>query len=98
MSPVSRALPAELTIYTAADTHRRCLAWLDDAAAAGVVALDASTVEQADAAGVQLLLSLARTLAARAARLELRAPAAPLVQACRALGAEILLAGAQETT
>ena len=33
--PTPRALPAELSIYSAADTHAHMLRWLDAGAAAG---------------------------------------------------------------
>lgn len=93
--PTERGLPAELTIYTVGDVRSQCLAWLgeSDADKAAVAALatdhwglDASAVDQVDAAGVQLLLALARTLDGPGLPLRLVRPSAPLVEACTALG------------
>lgn len=71
------SLPAELTIYTAAETRAAWLAWL--------------ATETADPAGVQLLLSLANTLALQQRVLQLINASEPLRQACAALGASALL-------
>ncbi len=88
------ALPPELTIYTAADTRA---AWLAALAAPGegVLALQAGAVAEVDAAGAQLLASLARTLAAQQRRLELVEPSAALVAACERLGLSALLSGGE---
>ena len=83
-------LPAELTIYTASELHARLVAWLhaDDGEAADpdVMRVGAGAVTEVDAAGVQLLLSLANTLAQRQRGLELVAPSHCLAAACGALG------------
>lgn len=81
-------LPAELTIYTVGELRPQWLAWLDPAAAAwpDPLVLDASPVAEVDAAGVQLLQSLANTLAQRQGLLRLDSPSRALVQACAALG------------
>ncbi len=92
------ALPAELSIYTAAETRAAWLAWLasEDAAAGQVdptIAVDASAVDVIDGAGVQLLLALARTLHERGTGLAFSAPSRVLQEGCAALGADALLAG-----
>ncbi|MFN9772268.1 MAG: lipid asymmetry maintenance protein MlaB [Burkholderiales bacterium] len=83
------ALPRELCVPTVAALRTDCLEWLDvgdpDAA------VDASGVDEIDAAGVQLLVSLSRTLAARGRPLRLHAPSGPLRDACRTLGAHALI-------
>ena len=91
-------LPSELTIYTASETHRAWLAWLAaeqagsaDPAPDGLCPVDAAAVEQVDGAGVQLLISLAASLAQQRRRLQLLDPSAALRQACTSLGATALL-------
>lgn len=83
-------LPAELTIYAVGALHPQWRAWAeqftqaaDDGAPAEVLA---SAVDQVDAAGVQLLLSLQRSLAARGHRCTLRQPSRALETGCAALG------------
>jgi ABC-type transporter Mla MlaB component len=99
--PTQLVLPQELTIYTIAEQHPRCVAWLhDNASAAGgqaeeVVHVDASGVAEVDAAGVQLLLSLANALTLQHRTLRLDSPSAPLSSACAALGVAALLADAR---
>lgn len=78
-------LPAELSIYTAAELHPRWLAWAAQHAGPDATA-DASTVDQVDGAGMQLLVALQHSLAARGVALQLRAPSRPLREACTALG------------
>lgn len=80
------ALPAELTIYVVADLLPQWLAWLDDPQAAATLTLDAAGVDQVDAAGLQLLVSLGLGLARRDRALRLASPAAAIVDACRQLG------------
>lgn len=95
--PMSSALvlPAELTIYTAAELHARLLAWLhaDDVEGADLdpVRVDAGAVTEVDAAGVQLLLSLANVLTQRQRGLQLVAPSHCLAAACGALGVSWLV-------
>ena len=80
-------LPAELTIYTVGELHPLCLSWLDaDPTHPDRLAVDAQAVQEVDAAGVQLLLSLSHALAARGRLLCLQAPSPSLTAACRALG------------
>ena len=78
-------LPAELTIYTAAQTRQ---AWLGALASPrdGTLRVDAAKVAEVDAAGLQLLLSLRRSMAAQRQSLCLRQPSAALVGACRRAG------------
>lgn len=81
-----RSLPAELSIYSAADTHAHMLRWLDADRDTRVWSVQAGDVAQADAAGVQLLLSLSHSLHARGQQLHLEAASGALQQACRRLG------------
>ena len=80
------ALPAEVTIYVVADLLPQWLAWLDEPEAPATLALDAAGVDQVDAAGLQLLVSLGLGLAQRDRRLRLVAPGTALVDGCRQLG------------
>lgn len=93
-------LPQELTIYTAAETRAAWLAWLsgDEALAAGnpVCRVDGEAVDEVDAAGVQLLVSLANSLQGQQRTLRLCNTSRPLRQACRDLGAAALLLDADE--
>lgn len=92
-------LPAELTIYTAAETRTAWLGWLagETGLDEPVCAIDASACHEVDAAGLQLLVALAHSLARRQCRLQLLQPAAPLRAACAELGlAGLLMADAQE--
>ena len=95
--PTSSALPAELTIYVVGELRPAWLALLaaHSAEASAQLRMDAAAVDQVDAAGVQLLLSLANTLARRSppSALLLDRPSEPLRQACQALGAATLLQG-----
>ena len=91
-------LPAELTIYTVGEQHPRLLALVTalrshDASAAddACLTLQADRVAEIDAAGVQLLLSLANTLKAESRSLRLEHPSAALRAACEALGAQALV-------
>ena len=81
-------MPAELTIYAAAEIRAALLARLDAEAAqpAASFTVDAAATGDVDAAGVQLLVALERLLASRGRRLELVEATQPLVRACRALG------------
>lgn len=86
-------LPAELTIYTAAETRSAWLAWLGDGAGADApaCAVDASACSEIDAAGAQLLVALAHSLARRQRRLHLTEPGDALRAACTELGLAALL-------
>lgn len=97
-------MPSELTIYTVGECHPRFLAWLASACAQVGEDSDrdrdedfdvhAADVDEIDAAGVQLLLSLAHALSRARRRLRLHNPSQRLVNACQALGASVLLAHA----
>ncbi|MGI9216196.1 MAG: STAS domain-containing protein [Hydrogenophaga sp.] len=87
----TRTLPAELTIYTVGELRGQCLTWLGERPAEGDAGsehwpLDASAVDQIDAAGVQLLVSLSHTLSQQGQPLVLQQPSAVLCDACSALG------------
>ena len=85
-------LPAELTIYVVGELREPWLAWLEATVADGDDATaDGRLVEEVDAAGLQCLLALARSLQARRLALRIDQPSAALLQACRRLGAEHLL-------
>lgn len=93
------SLPAELTIYSVGPTRSLFQEWASKppkarrGAAAGNVPLlvDSSAVQEVDAAGVQLLLSLARSLAAGKRTLQLESPSSALSSACHTLGAASLI-------
>jgi len=83
-------LPRELCVPAVAALRLACLAWLDAQDADELV--DASRIDEVDAAGVQLLVALSRTLASRGRPLRLQAPSDALRDACRTLGAHALIA------
>jgi anti-anti-sigma factor len=76
------ALPAELSIYTAGELHPAWRAWAE----AGGQCVDGTAVDQVDAAGLQLLLALARSLQARGTRLRVVGASRVLEEGCTALG------------
>ena len=89
----SLSLPEELTIYTIGQLRAGWLQWLAESvpAAAGTtdegeLRLDARAVAEVDAAGVQLLLSLSRSLARQHRSLRLVEPSRALASACAGLG------------
>ena len=84
-------LPAELTIYSVGELHPAWLAWV----AAGGRCVDGSAVDQVDAAGLQLLLSLAHSLEARGTPLQLSGASRVLEDGCAALGLASWLASHQ---
>ncbi|RVT52278.1 STAS domain-containing protein [Rubrivivax albus] len=85
--PAARPLPDELTIYTVGELHRQWLDWIATLPADGAVAaLAAHAVDQVDAAGLQLLVSLDSALARRGAALTLQDPSSTLVDGCHAMG------------
>lgn len=86
-------LPAEISVYTAAELRSQWLVELESRAGdAEVIELDGSAVEQFDAAGAQSLLALAHALSARGQRLQLTRASDVLAHACRALGLADLIA------
>ena len=92
------ALPTELTIYTVGELRPQWLARLAEAGPdetqelADICRVDGAAVADIDAAGVQLLLSLARTLAARQQLMQIVNASRTLGGACTALGVGSLLA------
>ncbi len=92
-SVAALVLPAELTIYTVGELHPLWLAWLgqvghkaDATDADAMVEVQAQAVDQVDAAGLQLLLSLDHALAAVGRRCSIRGASAVLTSGCAALG------------
>lgn len=86
-------LPAELTIFVAAELRDPWLQWLEQAAGQEADAeADGQAVEEIDAAGLQCLLALSRSLQARQQTLRIRRPSPTLRQACHRIGAADLLA------
>lgn len=82
-------LPAELTIYTVGELHPQWLTWLSETAAPGaegIAEVQAGAVDLVDAAGVQLLVSLQRTLATRGRRHCITGASGALVAGCAGLG------------
>jgi anti-anti-sigma regulatory factor len=85
-------LPGELNIYAVGALGDQLRGWLQKLPAAGrPLKIDGSAVTEVDGAGLQLLVSLARTLGERDRRLEIVAPTATLVDAARALGLDAFL-------
>lgn len=84
MSDHTLALPEELTIYTVGDLRTRWLGWL--AAVGDDAVIDGAAVTQVDAAGVQLLVSLTRSLDARELAWRLQGVGGALREACHTLG------------
>jgi ABC-type transporter Mla MlaB component len=86
-------LPAEITIYVMTDLRAAWVAWLDGLSDAGTdLCADGSAVAELDAAGLQGLLALSRSVAARGRRLHLQPASDTLAQGCRRLGLAHLLA------
>jgi ABC-type transporter Mla MlaB component len=93
-------LPAELTIYTVGELRPRWLSWLAEAHGDGhgaemsgeAFVVDAAAVGEVDAAGMQLLLSLSKSMDREHRVLKLHSASRALAAACAALGASALLA------
>lgn len=90
----SLALPRELTIYSVGELRPQWLEHLGSDVADETMDADGAAVEEVDAAGVQLLVSLSRALQQDQRRLHVRQPSAALAAACAALGTLSLLDGA----
>lgn len=93
-----RALPEELTIYAVAQLRSEWLGWLAEAepapagdACAVPLEVAADAVAEVDAAGIQLLVSLANACRLDRRSLRLGRPSAVLVRACEGLGLAGLL-------
>ncbi len=83
------SLPAELTIYTVGELRPQWLAWLAGLSVADAAAeapVDGAAVDQIDAAGVQLLVALSRSLTAAHRSLQFVNASPVLTGACEALG------------
>ena len=87
-APAPLQLPAELTIFAVAELRVPWPAWLSGLPGAAQAAVQAVAVDQVDAAGLQLLLSLQRSAAARGHGLQLLQPSPALRSGCQALGLE----------
>jgi len=92
-------LPGDVTIYGVAALRSQFSAWLDKlpkgrrAAALKntALAVDASAVSEVDAAGVQMLVALSKSLAARGRPLRLVNPSDLMTGALETLGVTALL-------
>jgi ABC-type transporter Mla MlaB component len=95
------SLPPELTIYTVGALHSEWRAGLADAldskAKGSECRVRGDRVDEIDAAGVQLLLSLRNSVVAHGCVLRVVDPSARLLAACSALGASLLLLDAAVT-
>jgi anti-sigma B factor antagonist len=80
-------LDGVLTIYAAAEAHAALCAALAGTPADQPLVLDASRLDEVDSAGVQLLMSAARSLRERGTPLRLENLAPALQAAAAALGA-----------
>ncbi len=83
------SLPVELTIYTAGELRPQWLAWLAGLGATDTpveATVDGAAVDQIDAAGVQMLIALSRSLSAAQRSLRFVNPSEVLIGACEALG------------
>jgi anti-anti-sigma regulatory factor len=93
-APTALRLPRELTIYTVGETRHALMTWIAALGeGAGHWRLDAAGVEEADAAGVQLLLALSRSASAVGATLHLDAPSDALCRASAQLGVAPIVLG-----
>jgi len=93
------SLPSDLSIYSVGELRPQLLVRLkgdqNDATMGATLPeslrLEAASVEDVDAAGVQLLLSLANSLALAGRKLQLVNPSVALSRACAELGASALM-------
>lgn len=82
-------LPAELTIYTVGELHPQWNLWVKAAltgTSSDVVVVHGDAVAEVDAAGLQLLISLHRSLSVAGRNLKILQPSHALRTACAALG------------
>jgi anti-anti-sigma regulatory factor len=82
-------LPSELTIYTVNELRPQFMDWADQGTDG--LRIQADSVAEVDAAGLQLLLSLVKSLAIHDRRLTLCNASARLSASCKALGIANLL-------
>jgi anti-anti-sigma regulatory factor len=88
------ALTGDVTIYTVGTLKGELLDWIErlpkgkrgEKLYGSPLPVDASAVNEVDAAGLQLLVALSKSLSGRFRPLQLVNPSAPLVSACQALG------------
>jgi ABC-type transporter Mla MlaB component len=85
-APAALQLPAELTIFAVAELREPWQAWLSTLPPATQAAVQAEAVDEVDAAGLQLLLSLQRSVSAAGHSLHLLQPSHALREGCEALG------------
>ncbi len=85
-------LPDELNIYAVTDLWRDIGASLPPAGSTGKLSVDCAALREIDAAGVQLLLSLANTASRRAINLAFESVPEMLSQRLQAIGAGHVLA------
>lgn len=97
-------LPSELTIYTVGELHPVWLTWVEQVRLETETPpederflVDAQAVNEVDAAGVQLLLSLANALTQAQRVLQLHGASSTLARACNSLGVQALLAPDEAT-
>jgi anti-anti-sigma regulatory factor len=96
------SLPGELTIYAVGQNRALFQGWVAKlpkgrraaALEGSALVVDSSAVNDVDAAGVQLLLSLSKSVAAHKRALQLDNPSRPLIAALETLGVPSLLAPA----
>lgn len=82
-------LPSELTIYNVGELHPQWLIWLSEVTAPGVegvVEVQGGAVDLVDAAGLQLLLSLHRTLSIHGRHHRITGASSALAAGCAGLG------------
>ncbi len=95
----SLSLPTDLTIYNVGALHADWRSGLaddpQDRAAGFEFRVRADLVDDVDAAGVQLLLSLRSSVHALGGVFRIVDPSTPMIAACTALGVSSLLATAQ---
>lgn len=101
----SYSLPSELTIYAANAVRTTFQEWVRQlpkgrrakARPDKPLVVDAANVMEIDAAGLQLLIALARSVAVKKHRLELSQPSQTLRNACTTFGlVAVLLQGAED--
>lgn len=93
------ALTGDVTIYAVCTLRTRFEGWIAKLPKGRRAAelsdspliVDAAGVNEVDAAGIQLLLALSKSLLARRRQLQLVNPSSALVGACDALGVSALL-------
>ena len=94
MSATPFRLPAELTIYTVGETRHALTTWIATLGPRATLwRLDAAGVDEADAAGVQLLLATSRSASLAGARLRLESPSHALCRASEQLGTAPIVLG-----